>query len=285
MKRYQISHLTQYDFSGVVELLNHTLRLRPREGHELRIESSTLEIQPLATLRWHRDVEGNSVAIASFAQKTQWLTIKSSTVIQQYDQAPYDFLVSDYAVNYPFNYLQDDQVLLAPYMIKQGSRVSSAIAGWLSGLWQSGEQIQTFALLQRLSTSIHQSFNYQQREEEGVQTPEQSLMYGTGSCRDFANLFMISARQLGLAARFVSGYIYSAAGKQGGASTHAWTEVFLPGAGWKGFDPTNNSIVGVEHIPVAVAMAPESVSPITGSFIGPPGARMTVNVGVTEISG
>ena len=286
MKRYKILHKTQYIFSGMALLQPHTLRLRPREGHELRIESSKLAISPAAVLRWHRDVEGNSVAIASFIDSTQILTIQSEITIQQYDQLPHDFLVADYAVDYPFNYSDEDRVLLSPYMNPPGMAVSRMLTNWVDDIWRSGENIQTFTLLLRLNQRIYQALTYRSREEEGVQSAEKTLSCCSGSCRDSAFLFMVAARQLGFAARFVSGYIYSESttnplGQSG--TTHAWAEVFLPGAGWKGFDPTIGNLVGAEHIAVAVARLPESVPPISGSFNGPPGASMTVNVWVTEL--
>lgn len=285
MKRYKILHKTQYTFSGLVQLQPHTLRLRPREGHELCIERSLLDISPLATLRWHRDVEGNSVATATFKDSTQILTIQSEIIIQQYDQAPNDFLVADYAVDYPFCYNKEDKVLLSPYMNSSETPETSVLTNWINDIWQLGEKIQTFALLLRLNERIYRTLTYRRREEEGVQSAEQTLSFCSGSCRDLTGLFMAAARQLGFAARFVSGYIYSGSTTnpldQPG-STHAWAEVFIPGAGWKGFDPTIGNIVGVDHITVAVARLPESVPPIAGAFNGPSGANMVVNVRVTE---
>lgn len=287
MKRYKISHQTRYDFSGAVQLLPHTLRLRPREGHELRMESSTLELSPAATLRWQRDVEGNSVATATFNTRATRLQITSEVIIQQYDQAPYDFLVADYAVDYPFAYAQEESVLLAPYRFHPRTQEPAALETWVDTVWRRGEKLQTFALLLRLNQRIYQQITYRRREEEGVQTAEQTLACGTGSCRDGAALFLAAARQLGFAARFVSGYLYShpsSSPADRGGSTHAWAEVFIPGAGWKGFDPTIGSIVGAEHIAVAVARLPESVPPVAGAFHGLPGASMSVNVSVTELS-
>lgn len=287
MKRYKIVHETYYDFSDLVQLQAHTLRLRPREGHELRIEVSKLDISPAATLRWHRDVEGNSVATASFSDKTQCLAVKSEVIIQQYNQVPYDFLVADYAVDYPFSYLPEDDILLAPYMNRPVEYIVDSLSLWLNELWDGREKIQTFALLLRLNQQIYQRLCYRRREEEGVQPVEQTLACWSGSCRDAASLFMAAARRLGFAARFVSGYSYSEpatsqAGQSG--STHAWAEVFIPGAGWKGFDPTGGIMVGSEHIAVAVARLPESVPPISGTFLGPSGATMRVMVWVTELT-
>jgi transglutaminase-like putative cysteine protease len=282
MQRYKIFHRTYYNFSAAVRLEPHALLLRPREGHELRIESSSLKLTPPATLRWHRDVEDNSVAIATFDSLATQLLIENEVIIQQHNEAPLDFLVADYATNYPFAYTPEDWVVLSPYMNVTERPAGGLLTEWVANLW-SGERIQTYTLLQRLCVHIHQTLSYQLREEPGVQSSEETLSRGTGSCRDFANLFMEAARHLGLASRFVSGYLHAPPSTVNFGATHAWAEVYLPGAGWKGFDPTIGEIVGINHIAVAVARLPESVPPVAGSFIGPPGASLNVGVWVTEL--
>lgn len=280
MQRYKITHRTYYNFTAPVTLGPHTLRLRPREDHELRIEAFKLDISPRAEVLWHRDVENNSIAVASFTQPGQQLAIESELIIQQYLEDPLDFLVADYAVAYPFTYRQDDRVLLSPYMASpDGDAV--ALQRWIDSVWQQGEPIQTYGLLRRLTTAIHQSMTYCVREEPGVQAATSTLARGTGSCRDFALLLMAAARQLGLAARFVSGYLHAPLSPGAGA-THAWAEIYLPGAGWKGFDPTTGTIVGTDHIPVAVARLPESVPPVAGSFRGAASAKLDVGVWVSK---
>ncbi|MCB1816250.1 MAG: transglutaminase family protein, partial [Candidatus Competibacteraceae bacterium] len=251
MQRYKILHRTYYNFTAPVRLEPHVLRLRPRENHELRIESSTLDITPPATLRWHRDVEDNSVAIATFDMPADQLLIESAVIIQHYNEAPLDFLVADYAMNYPFTYTPDDGTVLSPYMKAAANETNDALTDWIATLWQPTESIQTYALLQRLCVHIQQTLSYQVREEPGVQTAIDTLSRGTGSCRDFATLFMEAARRLGLAARFVSGYLNAPPSAVDFGATHAWAEVYLPGAGWKGFDPTIGAIVGTDHIAVA----------------------------------
>jgi transglutaminase-like putative cysteine protease len=285
MQRYKILHRTYYNFAASVQLEPHTLRLRPREGHELRVESASLETTPPATLRWHRDVEDNSVAIASFAAPTSQLLIESEVVVQQYNQAPLDFLVADHATNYPFAYRPEEAAVLAPYLAGAVRTASerAQLSQWVEAIWRSGEPIQTYALLRRLASQIPQTLAYQLREEPGVQTPAETLSRGTGSCRDSAFLFMEAARCLGLASRFVSGYLNAPPSTINYGATHAWAEVFLPGAGWKGFDPSIGSIVGTDHIAVAVARLPESVPPVSGSFIGPPEASFDVGVWVTPL--
>jgi transglutaminase-like putative cysteine protease len=269
-----------------VQLGPHTLLLRPREGQELRIEASTLQTTPPSSLRWHRDVEDNAVAIATFHAPTSQLLIESKVIIVQYNQTPLDFLVDEHAANYPFAYRSEDEAVLAPYLkvAAHSAGAPAALTQWVADLWKSGERIQTYALLERLGSRIQQTLSYRLREEPGVQAPAETLARGTGSCRDYAYLFMDTARRLGLASRFVSGYLNSAPSATNYGATHAWAEVFLPGAGWKGFDPTIGKIVGADHIAVAVARSPESVPPVAGSFIGPAGSTLDVGVWVTELS-
>jgi len=285
MKHFRITHRTKYTYSCPVQLGPHALRLRPREGHDLRIESSTLTVQPYAFLRWHRDVEGNSVAIADFKTLSDQLLIESVLLIEQYDQQPLDFLVQDYAVNYPFTYNLEDCVVLQPYLLANTDQFDSSLAQWLTSVWCRGEPIESYTLLQRINLAIHAMISYQRREEPGVQTPAQTLFKQTGSCRDLAFLFMEVAKQLGFASRFVSGYSYTTISSQDAGSTHAWAEVFLPGAGWKGFDPTRGDIVGENYIPVAVGRMPHLVPPISGSFHGKAVLQaMTVSVIVERLN-
>lgn len=283
MQRYEILHRTYYNFTTTVQLGPHALRLRPREGHDLRVESVDVRTTPASTIRWSRDVEDNSIAIATFEAPAQQLVIESHVIVQQYNQAPFDFLLADQAADYPFSYALEDAAVLAPYMSAAVPSASeqAAVASWTSDLWPAGKPIQTFALLQLLNAHIHQSLSYKVREEPGVQTPAETLALGTGSCRDWAFLFMEAARQFGLAARFASGYLNTPPSSANYGATHAWAEVFLPGVGWKGFDPTTGLVVGTDHIAVAVARLPESVPPVEGSFIGPPGSTLDVGVWVT----
>jgi len=285
MQRYEILHRTYYNFAAAVQLGPHRLRVRPREGHELRVESATVRTTPASSLRWSRDVEDNSIAIATFDSPASQLMIESHVIVQQYNQSPFDFLLSEHASDYPFSYKPEDAAVLSPYMTgaARTPHEQEALASWVHALWQTGEPIETVALLQRLNAHIHQSLSYRVREEPGVQTPGETLSLGTGSCRDWAFLFMETARQFGLAARFVSGYLSTPPSSTNYGATHAWAEVFLPGAGWKGFDPTTGLVVGADHIAIAVARLPESVPPVEGSFIGPLGSSMDVGVWVTPL--
>jgi transglutaminase-like putative cysteine protease len=190
--------------------------------------------------------------------------------------------VADFAVKYTFNYDVDSTDILQPYLLRLPQGNHAAVSSWLRQYWRPGEFIQTYELLARLCVGINQSLSYEQREQPGVQTAAETLARGIGSCRDFANLFMEATQVLGLAARFVSGYLYAPYEDGRSGSTHAWAEVYIPGAGWKGFDPTCGEVAGARHIAVAVAHRPDVVSPVTGAYFGPTGTVLSVGVWVSE---
>lgn len=283
MKRFSVTHQTVYEYPESVQLQPHTLRLRPREGHDQHIESSQLTINPNAILRWVRDVESNSIVIATFSESTNRLLIESKTIVQKYDISPHDFLIADYAVSYPFSYPIDDARTLAPYLHDRNNADDMALKNWISTVWIKNQPAQTFELLLLLNQQIYLSIAYKKRDEEGVQSSQTTLLSREGSCRDLATLFIDVVRYLGFAARFVSGYIYEQSDSTISGTTHAWAEVFIPGAGWKGFDPTHGSLTGANHIAVAVSRLPELVPAVSGAFWGLPGSSLEVNVWITEI--
>jgi len=287
MRRLQINHLTTYQYTEQVTLLPHKLLMRPREGHDIWIESAELSISPAYHLQWQRDVFDNALAQVTFLEPGNFLTIGSRVLIQHYDDKPLDFLVTDYAVSFPFLYDVSERGDLEPYLSMIFSQDHAILTNWLEQFWSPGQVVETYLLLEWINKAIATGFNYQQREEPGVQTPAATLARRAGSCRDFATLFIEACRSLGLAARFVSGYLYSPGLPQGQGSTHAWSEVYLPGAGWKGFDSTTGQVVGNDHIAVAVSRHPETVPPVSGSFMAAPGGApqspiMHVAVDVAE---
>jgi transglutaminase-like putative cysteine protease len=285
VQRLTITHVTEYRYAVPVTLGPHQLLLRPREGHDVRIESSKLEISPVAQVKWHRDVFDNSVAVASFTEPADRLSIASEVVIEHYEEAPLDFLVADYAVNYPFIYGPEERVELSPYEQPAYPNDQDALRDWVNAFGFTPGAIETYALLDKMNRAVVDHFTYVRREEPGVHAPSQTLAERSGSCRDYAALFIEACRYLGLASRFVSGYLHAPATEAGNAATHAWAEVYLPGPGWKGFDPTIGEVTGARHIAVAVARHPESVPPVSGSFTGSSEAApaLTVDVRVQRL--
>jgi transglutaminase-like putative cysteine protease len=283
MKRIRIIHKTEYLYNQPVAFGPHRALLRPREGHDVHIASSRLEVEPMTTVRWLRDIYGNSVAILTFANPSQMLSILSEVDVDLYDDNPIECLIEPAARLFPFQYAPEEQVELILYRLPSYPYDGPKLQEWLGNVYRPGQVTGTFDLLNRLNTHIHQSFKYTRREDPGVQLPHETLMRGGGSCRDFAVLMMEAARHWGFGARFVTGYIQMGEGQHG--ATHAWTEIYIPGAGWHGFDPTNDQIVGIEHVSVAVAREQEKASPLSGHWEGPASAfnRLDVSVQVVQL--
>ncbi len=285
MRRLHIEHVTTYDYGSTVTLLPHKLLLRPREGHDIRIESAELVIVPAHELRWQRDVYDNAVALARFLEPSDRLSISSHVVLKHYQDRPLDFLVADHAVRFPFQYAAAEQADLGPYLTPIFAEDQPLLRAWLPSFWKPGQVVETYLLLEWINKAIATGFAYEQREAPGVQTPATTLTKRAGSCRDYATLFIEACRYLGLATRFVSGYLYATTSAQVPGATHAWSEVYLPGAGWKGFDSTSGQVVGNQHIAVAVSRHPESVPPVAGAFLAakPESPMMNVAVRVAEL--
>ena len=285
MKRLRIVHLTEYRYNQAVAFSPHRVLVRPREGHDLHIESSLLVIEPRNRIRWLRDPYGNCIAVVEFAEKSALLKIMSDVVVNHYVHNPLDFVLDPAAQSYPFQYSMEEQPELLPYRLASYPLEGEGVRAWLDSYYQPGQGIGTLDLLTSINRGIFEAFSYQRREEPGVQPPLETLRKGSGSCRDFATFLMEAVRNLGFAARFVSGYLSTPpeAGQHG--STHAWTEIYIPGAGWLGFDPTSNILCGEGHVSVAVARNPAKAAPVSGSWIGVPEAfqEMNVTVDVREL--
>lgn len=282
MKRLRITHLTEYRYREPVTFDPHRAFIRPREGHDVHIEGSLLEITPAATVRWLRDMYGNSIALLEFTEPGDTLRVLSEVDVAHYDENPLDFIIDPGAVAYPFRYPIEDQTDLIPYRLSAFPRDGTALQDWLLQFYKPGQLIGTFELLSRLNSAIYETFSYSMREEPGIQSPAETLARGTGSCRDFATVMMEAARVWGFGARFVSGYLQLGEGQHG--ATHAWTEIFIPGAGWRGFDPTNNMVAGAQHVSVAVNRDPERVAPVSGAWNGPADAALGMHVDVQVVA-
>ncbi|HTT05190.1 MAG TPA: transglutaminase family protein [Steroidobacteraceae bacterium] len=285
-----ILHTTTYRYRSPVQLGEHRLMTRPRDSHDLRLLDTALKIEPAAShVRWMHDVFGNSIAIVSFEASAQALTFTSDFRAEHYPTAPQEITIEPYAAVFPFSYSAGDAEDLGRTKERHYPDPQHRIDDWAHALLQQGAQASTLETLSAMTRAIKSAFRYQARESEGVQTPLETLDLGSGSCRDFALFMMEAARSLGLAARFVSGYLYDEgkieSGEKllGSGATHAWVQIYLPGAGWVEYDPTNALIGGRNLIRVAVTRDPSQAVPLAGSFKGAPDAfeSMTVKVEIT----
>jgi transglutaminase-like putative cysteine protease len=261
------------------------MMFRPREGHDLRLLETELRITPEpASVRWLNDVFDNSVAVTTFAEKTTELRFDSRVTIEHFETVEPEHPIEEYARTYPFVYSNEDFPNLSRALIHHFP--SYHVGRWARQFLDAAGTTPTMKLLRGMTAGIKEQFQYMRRQEKGVQSPDETLQSRRGSCRDFAVLMMEAVRSLGLAARFVSGYIYTPGDEiQGGGATHAWMQVYLPGAGWVDFDPTNSIVGNRNLIRVAMAWSPEHVLPLWGTFYGPASAFLGMDVDVTVASG
>jgi len=292
MSILRIRHRTSYEYRSPVELGEHRLMTRPRDSHDLRLLDAALTIDPAPSeVRWIHDVFGNSIAIVHFdsSMRTLGLTVTSDFRAEHFPADPEAILVDAYAGRLPFEYSSSDIEDLGRTRELHYADPERRIETWTRSLVQRLLEEGTLEALNALTLAIKRDFRYEVRQAAGVQSPLETLEHRSGSCRDFALLMMEAVRSLGLAARFVSGYLYddarvgTGAKLVGGGSTHAWVQVYLPGAGWVEYDPTNALVGGRNLIRVAVTRDPSQAIPLAGSFIGAPDAHraMTVEVEIT----
>lgn len=267
----RIEHSSIYRYSRPVEFTPHRLMLRPAESHGLQIRSEQLEIFPAHRISWTHDVFYNSVAQIFFSEMAAEMKIVSRYTVEQFNINPFDFVLEIYANELPFEYQGDDVADLMPYRVPQYPQDEAAVASWLKPFLSPGQKTGTLEFLIALNESVAAQFTYRARHEEGIQSPGETLALGAGSCRDFALLMMEAARHAGLAARYVSGYLCSIDETKpefAADATHAWIEIYLPGAGWKGLDPTNGILAAGLHVRVAATRNPLQATPILGSYLG-----------------
>lgn len=284
--RLEIRHSTRYTYSRAVLLQSHLFYLRPRAHAGLEVEDFTLVTRPHADLQWMRDDFDNLAAVADFRQETDFLEIDSSCVVLTDDSPPLAYLVRDYATTIPFAYESLHRSNLAAYLAAPDESTARQLNHWIetSLVYPPSD---TVGWIFSLNRQIARSFVYRRRDAAGIQTPLATLSAGSGSCRDLAQFLIACLRVRGLAARFVSGYCHDPAAPAGSPlSMHAWAEVFLPGAGWKGLDPTQGIFAHATHVSVAHAAVAESVNPIQGAFLSavPATAQLTTQVTMQRIA-
>lgn len=284
MPSITIAHDTTYRYATPVALGPHRMMLRPRETRDLSLTAFDLEIIPAARVDWSHDVAGNAIASATFDIPSHTLSIRSRTTLTLTAPVWPVFAIAPAAISYPFFYSAEDRTDLGALTTPQYKDENKRLAAWVRQFIM-GKPTDTLSLLKDISNGITARIAYQSRETEGTQGPLETLDRGWGSCRDFAVLFAEAARTLGFGARLVSGYLYDPSGNRIGSSasgsTHAWVEIFVPGAGWIPFDPTNRSVGAANLVPVAVARNITQVSPVMGSFLGRTADLLSMDVSVS----
>jgi transglutaminase-like putative cysteine protease len=288
MTIFSVRHVTDYRYTRPVEFGEHRLMFRPRDSFDQTLLSSRLVVDPKPEyVRWIHDVFGNCVAVIGFAQASRELRFETAIRLDHTPHVAIDLQIDEQALTYPFAYDPEEMLDLAQTVQRHYQDQGNEVGKWARQFVRIGQPTETGRLLMTMCYAIHESFVYARRYEHGTQTPAETLQLRRGTCRDFALLMMEAARSLGLAARFVTGYIYvpdrDGSTTLGGGSTHAWCQIYLPGAGWAEFDPTNGIVGNRDLIRVGVARDPRQAVPLWGSYDGTASdfSGMTVQVNVT----
>jgi transglutaminase-like putative cysteine protease len=277
--RLHIEHATSYFYERPVRFGRHRLVLRPREGHELRVEHMDLRLEPAHQVQWISDVFGNSIALVDFLEPSRVLTIASEVTIERLTPFPDRNLHQPWRVPFPPSYDPVESAIALVYRSPTYPEDAAPLQAWLRKALAAVPDDAEGTML-ALCGLVFRTVTYQRRSERGVQNPARTLELGTGSCRDMATLMMDAARLLGIAARFASGYLHCTASMAGHASTHAWAEVYLPTLGWRGFDPTIGAALSLRHVVTGVSSHPRGVMPVSGMFIGAQADYRTLQVAV-----
>jgi transglutaminase-like putative cysteine protease len=285
MKTLTVRHATTYRYARPVSFGQHRLMLRPRDSHDLRLVSAELTLTPPGNVRWLHDVFGNSVALVDFNAAGTLLGITSTLKLERYGIEGPVFPIAPEAEFYPFIYSSSDRVDLGRLLEQHDPDPQGVLARWADS-FVTARPMRTLDLLTNLNAALKPVVVYAERHEPGTQSPAETLQKKSGACRDFAMVLIEAARYLCFGARFVSGYLYDPAldkgdATQATAATHAWAEIYLPGAGWIEYDPTDVLIGGEMLIRVAVTRDPSQAIPISGSYTGTPSDYLGMNVEVS----
>lgn len=283
---YHLEHITTYRYQQPVTFGEHRAIFLPRAGHNGRLLNYAIETSVPSQVRWMMDTLSNSVAVLKFSEPADALTVTYRLTGEHFGvKAIADFPLERRAEEVPVQYTPDEWADLSMFMQPHSHDPEGRVAAWAKH-FVAGDQDNTLNVLQRMMDTINSTLGYQAREAEGTQTPDETLRVQSGTCRDYAWLMVEALRRLGFACRFISGYLYDEAldggevGMTGSGATHAWLQVYLPGAGWRSYDPTNRITGGFDLIPVAIARHPGQVIPLSGSWFGEAGDYLGMEVNV-----
>jgi transglutaminase-like putative cysteine protease len=268
MTIFAVRHITSYRYRRPVGFGEHRLSFRPRDSYDQRLLEASLMVEPEPSdVRWIHDVFGNCIALVRISRPASELRFETRIRLDHTPQVDLDLRIDGEALTYPFVYDPEESPDLERTIERHFPDPDDEVGRWARRFVRIGEPTDTGHLLMTLCYAIHEGFSYARRVESGTQPPTTTLRLRRGTCRDFALLMMEAVRSLGFAARFVTGYIYvpdrDGSITRGGGSTHAWCQVYLPGAGWVEFDPTNGIVGNRDLIRVAVARAPRQAIPLT----------------------
>jgi transglutaminase-like putative cysteine protease len=284
----EVEHITHYRYRQPVRFGEHRLMFRPRAAHDVHVIEADVEVNVQARVEWVLDTQSNSVTVITPEASADELRIRCWFRISHQGVLGADDLpLAARAQRWPFDYTSDERRDLGAMLEPHYADPDGRLYEWMRPFLAPAVRPDTRELLTSMTQAIKSGFKYETRDEEGTQTPDETLRKGSGSCRDYALLMMEAVRRLGIAARFVSGYLYDPAmdqgddeGVVGAGATHAWLDAYLPGAGWVPFDPTNSVFGGPRLIRVAFARDPRLAAPLTGSWFGDPSNYLGMDVKV-----
>ncbi len=287
MARISIVHSTEYAYRKPVGLTRHRVMLRPDDSHDLRLHHAALDIDPRPSLvHWTDDAVDNSICFLEWPAKlrTDRLSIVSTLELTHHPDGPPApaYSLDPGAETFPFAYAAEEIPDLASLDERQEPDPDGTVDTWARRFIGDRGKARTLAVFEAMTHAIKAEFHYEARHEEGTQTAAKTIGLGSGACRDFAVLMMEALRSFGVATRFVTGYLYDdkSGTTRGGGSTHAWCNVYLPGAGWMEYDPTNGLVAGANLVRVGVARSASQALPISGGYVGAPDDSIGLNVDV-----
>jgi len=293
--KIRIQHTTRYVYEGPVSFSDHQLRVCPRSDHALQLHNFSIKTHPESSRRWVRDLHNNPVLICNFGlQESRELVFEVMLEVEVQEENPFNFVLDSHALAYPLKYNKAELAALRPFIEHPVAGADTVLDWFYQAVPSPVSHPEIVTFLSDLNQAIRRDIRYVRREEAGVQSPDETLQLRSGSCRDMTLLMIAACRQLGLAARFVSGYLYepqTGSGADGSyegfnraaGSMHAWVGIYLPGAGWKGFDPTNGILANGHFIPCAVALEPDAAAPTSGRYFAkqPTGSHMEFTLTVS----
>lgn len=294
--KLSIKHSTRHRYEHPVSFSDHALFLRPLDSHRRHVSRFEVATTPESKQRWVRDAYGNMVLNCNFGlTESTELAFDTRIELELQEDNPFDFILASHATAYPFSYREPDLSSLQSYLAAGvGAGAHKALDWFYQAVPDPLQHRDLVQFVSDINHAVRRDIRYVRRDEEGIQEPDTTLQLAAGSCRDMAVLFIAVLRQIGFAARFCSGYLYDPPVGPGGehvynravGSMHAWAEVYLPGAGWKGFDPTNGILASSYFIPCAVSHDPKFIEPIQGQYFSktPVASTMEVALNMEEMA-